>query len=314
MMNITLHAIIVLTLTLGIPSYSHGQTQTHTSYIFAHRASSGLWIQNSRHAVNNTIDLFATGNATFHGIEVDIVLTKDNVPVLSHDPWVHTRLCERVDQQALQKTLIRHMTWDDLRRNYRCGGIQDSEFPLAVTQSSTIMRFDEFLLAIAKTPSLMVYLDIKLQPHMTASAKDYATAIFSRWRAAGLSNPLYIEGPTQDSIAAYQQFDDVDFTSVLSYPPFYAGENWWIKGAKTALMSFIFPSRAVNTANNANAHGVATPIEVLNQAMRKKLHAAHKKVIVFTPNSAKDMLRACRAQVDIIITDYPTLGGCQAQK
>jgi glycerophosphoryl diester phosphodiesterase len=312
MMHVITTYLWLLSLLFSTHLYSQDSNHApHATHIIAHRASSGLWIQNSAHAVKNTVALFTREESRFHGIEVDIVLTKDHVPVLSHEPWVHTTLCKKVNQQPLTHTLIRDIIWHDLHNNFRCGGIKDTHFPLAATHAEPIMGFDEFLIAIKNTPTLIVYLDIKIQADLTATAQDYAAAIFSRWQRAGMTNPLYIETPTKESLTIFQQYTNINFTSVLSYPPFYTGENWWIKGAKTAVMSFIFPSRAAHTALLANAHALATPIEVLNTRMRKKLQSEQKQVVVFTPNDAATFTTACEAQVDMIITDYPTLGDCR---
>ncbi len=62
--------------------------------LFAHRAGSGLWPQNSRHAVTQFLETIAP--ASNAGLELDIVLTKDMSPVLAHDPWIHKTLCTTV--------------------------------------------------------------------------------------------------------------------------------------------------------------------------------------------------------------------------
>ena len=101
------------------------------SSILAHRGFAGLWIQNSRNAVENTVKLFAQNKQLFDGIEIDISLTKDGVPVLSHDPWINQNLCAWVDGSAIPYTLIKDVMYDDLKKNYRCGGKVDPDFPNA---------------------------------------------------------------------------------------------------------------------------------------------------------------------------------------
>jgi glycerophosphoryl diester phosphodiesterase len=278
--------------------------------VFAHRASSGLWIQNSRNAVENTVQLYSNNKGMLQGIEVDIVLTKDNVPVLAHDPWVHKSLCARTDKNPLKEELIKNILWEDLQRDYRCGAVVDKDFPNAKTKSETILGFDEFISIVKTTPSLIVYLDIKLQEPLTASAKDYANAIFERWDAAALANPLYVEGPNAGAISTYQQYAQNPFTAVLSFPPFYAKENVKVKGAVAALSALFNPSSGLQEVIKGNAQAIAVHTAVNNPTMQRKLQQAKKEVVVFTPNNRKDISKACKRGVDIVITDYPNFATC----
>jgi glycerophosphoryl diester phosphodiesterase len=317
----SINYLILLTLSLlmvACKSSTHSETKSLTSkpnpLIFAHRASSGLWIQNSRNAVNQTVALFLEnqqkGDARFHGIEVDIVLTKDNIPILAHDPWVHKTLCRRVDSQPLPETLIKTMTLDSLQNDYLCGGIRDTKFPQAIDYEESIMSLDELLTIVRKAPELMIYLDIKLQPPLTASTHDYARAIMRSLEQKPTPNPIFIEGPNAAAIQAYQQYAPQKITTVLSYPSFFAHRNQWLIGAKTAIESFFYPASALNDAEEANADAIASPIQVANNRMRKKLQEKGKLLIVFTPNTENDMNKACSSGANIIITDFPNLGPC----
>ncbi len=285
--------------------------QDQRPLILAHRASSGLWIQNSRNAVKNTIALYQENPNLLDGIEIDIVLTKDHIPVLAHDPWVHKTLCTHKDGNPVEEILIRHLPLEELQQKFTCGGMIDTDFPNAKVKAESVMSFAEFLLAIKETPELIIYLDIKLQPPLTLSSDAYAQAIFSHWDNSGATNPLYVEGPNKQAINAYQQYATQPFTAVLSYPPFFAEENWLIKGAWAALINFLHPQKAVNTVQAANAKGVATPTAVNNRSMQIALQNDNKQVIVFTPNQPKEIQKACTSGVDIIITDFPNRGPCQ---
>ncbi|MDH3829755.1 MAG: glycerophosphodiester phosphodiesterase family protein, partial [Desulfobacterales bacterium] len=76
----------------------------------------------------------------YHGIEIDIVLTKDGPPVLSHDPWVHTTLCQTVSGEPIgDRTLIRDLTLAELQSQYICGGIADKDFSQVVPKGEKIM-------------------------------------------------------------------------------------------------------------------------------------------------------------------------------
>lgn len=280
--------------------------------ILAHRASSGLWIQNSRNAVENTVSAFQTGDlrGRFDGLEVDIVLTRDGVPVLAHDPWVHKSLCVKTNGSTVGHTLIKDIDFTDLVNDYRCGGVIDPEFPAAKTKLESILGFDEFLDIIKPVPDLVIYLDVKIQTGLTALPRAYAEAIFSRWQAAGMVNRLYVEGPDAESITAYKQYAQQAFTAVLSYPPFYAGEDWVKVGIKTAVRTLARSSRPLKKAQAAAADAVASPVEVMTQKAQNKLQKRQKQTIIYTPNSRDDIQAVCRSGADVLITDYPGLGPC----
>ncbi len=295
--------------------------QAHTPKILAHRGASGLWIQNSRHGVEESIQLFKKNPGMFHGIEVDIVLTKDHVPVLAHDPWVHKQLCHRRGEPASDgglddEVLIRALSWEALHSQFICGDRVDQDFPQAVGQAEPVVRLSEMLALVRQTPTLIVYLDTKIQPPLTLEAKHYAQAIAKDWREAGLSNPLYIEAPSAHALSFFEADPFADTGSrvkrVLAYPAFLANENWLLKGARRALYSYLFPKDALQQTDDASAQAVAMPTQVLNRASRRYLQEGNKAVIVFTPNDTQSFQAACESGVDIIITDYPTLGPCPA--
>lgn len=300
-------------LLMGCSASDHTAQKKSAPLILAHRASSGLWIQNSRHGVKKTIELYQQHPQKFHGIEVDIALTKDKIPVLSHDPWVHKRLCNRKDGKPMQERLIKDSLFADLQKEFSCGGIIDNDFPRAQTHAESIMSLSEFITMVKNVPDLIVYLDVKVQPPLTAPANEFAQAIFSQWATAQATNPLYVEGSDKQIIKEYQTHSSTPFIAVLSYPAFFANENALFKGGWAAIISRIQPKKSLNMVQAAKAQAIAVPVAVNHQNMQQRLQEFDKKVIVFTPNSQKDIRQACLSGVDIIITDFPNKGPC-AQK
>ncbi len=98
--------------------------------VVAHRAGSGNYPENSRSAVAAAL------HEGYAAIEVDIVLTKDRIPVLSHDAWLKPELCtftkgsDELEARGLpedSRLLIKDFTLAELWRDYRCGGLGDPE-------------------------------------------------------------------------------------------------------------------------------------------------------------------------------------------
>lgn len=286
-------------------------TVTHTSSLrLAHRASSGLWIQNTRLAVEKTLALYRatpTEQRLFHGIEVDVVLTKDHIPVLAHDPWVHTRLCRRTDNQTMSKALIKTMTLAQLHSEYRCGGIRDIEFPSADTREEPIMTLEALLMLVKQCPSLIIYLDSKIEPPLTASADDYAQAIFNTIARTQTNNPLYLEGPTVEAIHAYRRHANQPVTTLLSYPAFFSRTQPWLTTKWAAIKHYFLPSVSARKAVDANADGIAMPFQLARSRTVRALLKYNKQLVLFTPNTISDIQKAETSGAHITITDFPLL-------
>ena len=87
------------------------------------------------------------------GIEVDLFLTVDRVPVLAHDPYLNPTTCRTADDQEITDTvwLMEH-TLDELDALWRCGTAPDPDLPDAAVVPDTLMTFDELIEALADHP------------------------------------------------------------------------------------------------------------------------------------------------------------------
>lgn len=282
--------------------------------IIAHRAGGGQWPQNSRTAVMNSIAKARAEDPAgrYGGIEIDIVLTKDRHPVLSHDPWVHTTLCRTASGDPIDERIYIHdLTLAELQTRYLCGGVQDKKFSQVNPEVEKIMTLDEVLEALKAAPEMALYLDVKIDGDMTASPEDYAGAISRLLESARLPNRLYIEGPTAASLSAYRSAIHSDFEAVLSYPPFSAEEPAFLTVIKARLLTKLGMRNPFDEAQKANADAVAGPIQVITWNAAREASDNNVKVILFTPNTRKGLKRYCTWPVDMILTDYPELGHCQ---
>jgi glycerophosphoryl diester phosphodiesterase len=285
----------------------------HSPLIIAHRAGGGQWPQNSRTAVLNSIAGATKESAVagLDGIEIDIVLTRDRIPVLSHDPWVHTTLCTTASGTPIDgRILIRDLTLTELQSQYLCGGVADKEFSEVIPKAEKVMTLAEVIEALKAVPQMILYLDVKIDGDLTAGAADYAGAISTLWAAAGISNPLYIEGPSAASLKAYRSAIGKDFTAVLSYPPFSAAENFTFTVIKARWLTRLRLRTPLSKARAAKAGAVAGPTQVITWDTARQARDNGVAVILFSPNSKKEFDRYCTWPVDVLITDYPELGHC----
>lgn len=290
------------------------KTQTGNSpKIIAHRAGGGQWPQNSRTAVLNCIARAQdpTPQNRYDGMEMDIVLTKDGIPVLSHDPWIHTTLCTTASGETIRdRILIRDKTLAELQSQYLCGGVREPDFPKVEPKAEPIMTLDEVFEALKQAPEMMLYLDVKIDGDLTAGAEDYAEAIATRWEAAGLSNRLYIEGPSPESLSAYRSAFTTNFVPVLSYPAFTVTENFTWTALKARWLTKLRLRSPLAEARKAQARAVAGPTQVITRHAATEARDNGVEVILFTPNTRDDLERFCKWPAGVLITDYPDLGHC----
>jgi glycerophosphoryl diester phosphodiesterase len=285
----------------------------HSPLIIAHRAGGGQWPQNSRTAVLNCIARAGAKDRAqrYHGIEIDVVLTKDGHPVLSHDPWVHTTLCMTASGGPIgDRILIRDLTLAELQSQFICGGIADKDFSQVVPKGEKIMTLDEVLDALESAPEMVLYLDVKVDSDITASAEAYAGAISERLEAARLPNRLYIEGPSAESLSAYRSAIRAKFVAVLSYPPFSAKENSVLTAIIARWFTKLRLRSPLDKAQEAKAGAVAGPKQVITRTAARHARDNGVAVILFAPNTRKELDKFCTWPVDMLITDYPELGHC----
>jgi glycerophosphoryl diester phosphodiesterase len=285
----------------------------HSPLIIAHRAGGGQWPQNSRTAVLNCIARAGAKDRAqrYHGIEIDVVLTKDGHPVLSHDPWVHTTLCMKASGEPIgDRILIRDLTLAELQSQFICGGIADKDFSQVVPKGEKIMTLDEVLDALESAPEMVLYLDVKVDSDITASAEAYARAISKRLEAARLPNRLYIEGPSAESLSAYRSAIRAKFVAVLSYPPFSAKENSVLTAIIARWFTKLRLRSPLDKAQEAKAGAVAGPKQVITRTAARHARDNGVAVVLFAPNTRKDLDKFCTWPVDMLITDYPELGHC----
>lgn len=264
----------------------------------AHGASSGSEPLNSMAAIQATL-----GNPYYDGIEVDLVLTGDGIPVLAHDPWINEDSCRRKDGAPFEQVLIKDIAFDELTRVFECRFLNAKNQTAAGEYHSLISLSEAFYFA-KNHPNKILYLDLKIQEKMTQSAFEYAAEIYHQLIAAEISNPIFIEVPESAHIHILEsQFSDYKITKVLSYPAFYAGENWNKVGAWSALKTFVFPSRPLSTVTDAGADMLMSPTVVMSYSSIKKLH--HERVLfgTFLVDTPKAFSSAIDHGADIIITD-----------
>jgi glycerophosphoryl diester phosphodiesterase len=271
--------------------------------VIAHRASAGYWPENSRTAVLGSIE------RRYPGMEVDVTLTKDHVPVLAHDPWLSETLCTTADGAALEgRVFIQDLTLQELQEGYRCGGVKNPDAPDAEVVADTVMTFDEVLDALAAAPGMLVHLDLKCEPGLTPPAEAFAEQILGRWLERGIRNPMYVDSGLPEVLEAFRARGPV--VTSLSWPWFPAGSNSTSIVIKHEMLTRLGVNDMVAAAKRVGADGVVVPYQMADRHLAKLANREGLKVQVFSPNSRELLEYFCEWPVDVLITDFPEEAPC----
>lgn len=280
-----------------------GEVSEPRPLLIAHRAGSGYWPENSRTAVLGSIQ------RRYPGIEVDVTLTKDGVPVLAHDPWLNETLCTTVDGAPLPgRVLIKDLMLEQLREGYRCGGVANPDAPEAQVVADTLMTLDELLDALAEAPEMLLHLDLKCQPELTPSAEEFAEQIMTRWWAHGLPNPMYVDSGWPEVLEAFRARGPV--TTTLSWPKFPAEDSATLIVLEHELITRVGANDMVAAALKAGSDGVVIPYQMADQHLVEIAHREGLKVQLFAPNTRELLEYFCDWPVDVLITDFPEEAPC----
>ena len=270
----------------------------------AHRGGAGYWPENSRTAMLGAIE------QGFDGIELDLVLTRDDVPVLAHDPWLAGH-CVRADGLPLVEPVpFAEVPLARLQRDYLCGAVPDPLFPQALVVPEPPMSLDALLRALrdGAGPDQVVHLDIKQEPGLTAGPERFAAAILDRWVAADLPNPLWISTARPEVIAAFERRGRelaIEVDTVLSVPefPLDRGDLAVALGNEARLLTGSLDY--VDAARDAGADGVSLQWELADRNLVAAAHRQGLLVMLWTLNDPRALRHHARWPVDALITDYP---------
>lgn len=275
--------------------------------VIAHRVAAGLWPENSRTALNGALA------RNFAGIEVDLVLTKDEIPILSHDPWMTREYCTRADGTELpdgERLYIRDFTLAELHERFRCGGVPHTDHPDAVVVADTHVTLDEMIALLRGAPRMWVQLDVKYEPGFTADPETYAKEILERWKDAELPNPVFASANLPELLRGFRaEWPALETT--LIWPRFTADTSNTATALTNELTTRIGVQDLAARIIDAQANGVAIAWQLADRQVVEALREEGFKVQLWTVNGESRMAAFCRWPVDALITDYPEEVPCQ---
>ena len=263
-----------------------------TVEIHGHRGTRGYLPENTIPSFIKAIDLGSTA------IELDIVISKDGLVVVSHEPYMSANICLDSLGQPLKNPSQNHniyeMTYAQVAC-YDCGSIKHNRFPEQQNMKLSKPLLSEVIDVIEdyvkeKGIAPVVYnVEVKSDPkgdntHHPEPAK-YVEILVKLLRSENINDRLIV-----------QSFDERILKELHLQAP-----EITISFLVANLNSF-----SVNIQSLGFQPAYYTPYyKLLNKKKVREVHDANMKVGVWTVNRPKDIKRMINIGVDAIISDYP---------
>lgn len=261
-----------------------------------HRGARGL-------KPENTIPSFITAlNYGVTTLEMDVVITKDKQVILSHEPWISAEICLKQDTSVITvaeqvKLNIYEMEYREVI-SYDCGSKLHPRFP------------DQEKMAVHK-PKLRDVI-VEVEDHIKSYTQyevDYNIEI----KSVKAGDHKFHPSPEEYSDLVYQVIDQyLPWERVVIQSFDFRVLKYWNKKYPHVRLAALVEKRPNPTAarNTLNTLGFTPSIYSPDQILLDKetivlMHQKKIRVIPWTVNEVKDMIRLKNWGVDGIITDYP---------
>lgn len=261
--------------------------------IQGHRGARGLYPENSIAGFIHAIDLGVTT------LEMDVVITKDNEVILSHEPFMSHLICVdengNVIEEAEEKSLnIYEMDYDEVK-TYDCGSIEHPWFPAQKKMEvEKPLLFDvidkvETYIEENKLDPVNYNIETKITPEgdniYHPEPEEFVKLVME-----------VIEGFDIEERVIIQSFDVRTLQQVEDEYPYI----------QTALLVGEDQSVTKQIKELGFRPDILSPhFSHVNNEMIIEMQGDGVTIIPWTVNEQEDMMRLIEMGLDAIITDYP---------
>lgn len=272
-------------------------TMPNTIDYQGHRGARGLYPENTIPAFLHALEYPAITT-----LEMDVVLTQEDIVVVSHDPWIEAGICttasgDRLDPADSARISIRKLRIDEVQ-SYDCGSLPHPRFPAQRKMFGKKPRLAQVFVAVERycaenKRALPNYnIEIKYLPEwetqgFVANMQTNIEAVLATINEAGLAKRTTIQcfhPPILKLI--HEQQPAIHLAYLDEFP-----EKGDLKN-KMDQLGFIPPA-------------YSPWYKPLTQTVIDQAHALGMTVVPWTVNETKDMQKLVEMGVDGIITDYP---------
>jgi glycerophosphoryl diester phosphodiesterase len=244
--------------------------------VHGHRGARAMRPENTipafEYAIANGVDV----------LELDMAVTKDNVIVVSHDPYLEPPVCNG----AQPKATIRELTLAQVRE-WDCGKVQNPGFPKQKPVPGTHMPTLDEVFTFAAKSTVEFNIETKIfrdHPELTPSPEVFSQMVLDVVRKHHLEKRVML-----------QSFDFRTLQAMKKIAPEIRLVALWEGGDR----SF------VDIAKESGAQIVSPNYHLVTPEKVRAAHEAGLAVVPWTANTPADWGKLVAAQVDAIISDDP---------
>ncbi len=278
---------------LGAPTDMANIRLNTTFDLQGHRGARGLMPENSLPAFIKAIEL---GVRT---LELDVVVSKDNQIIISHEPFFSPEICHDAQGDTIQpkqeeKYNLYLFTAEEIQA-YDCGSWGNPRFPEQKPQKTYKPTLQEMVshveayLIEKKRPKVFYNIETKSSPEGDSifhpAPEEFARLLYQEIKNLKILDRVFIQSFDVRTLRAFKRLNE-EIPLVL-----LVGNNKSIEA---------------NIKELGFTPSVYSPeYKRLNVAEVKKAKELGMKVIPWTVNEPEDMRKMLRLGVDGLITDYP---------
>ena len=260
-----------------------------------HRGARGLMPENT---VPGMIESLKYG---VKAIELDVVISKDNQVVISHEPWFSHKICTKPDGtpvSAMEEKLLNiyEMNYDEIKE-YDCGSRGHPGFPEQKPMRVSKPLLIDAIIAVEdhikreKLPPVIYNIEIKTKPgndnKYHPKPKEFIALVYSDLKEHNILSRVLIQS---FDVRALQELRKIDST------------------ISTALLIANLKSIDKNIEKLGFTPDVFSPFhKLVGKKMAAKLHDRGIRLVPWTVNKAGKMEKLIRRGVDGLITDRPDI-------
>lgn len=261
--------------------------------IQGHRGARGLFPENTITAFLEAVKL---GVPT---LECDVVISKDQQVVISHEPWMNHQIClqpngEKITEDREKSFNLFEMNYKQIQK-FDCGSKQHPEFPVQKNSFATKPLLREMILAVDEFTELHqlnpVKFNIEIKSEATGDSvfhplpETFAQLVYDELKKLNVLPRVILQSFDERILNKLFQIDSTITYALLAENNEHFEEN---------LKKLIF-----KPAIYAPDFTMTTPDLI------QAVHQQNIRIIPWTVNEKEDMQRLTDWGVDGIITDYP---------
>ncbi|MGL4306802.1 MAG: glycerophosphodiester phosphodiesterase [Mycobacteriaceae bacterium] len=296
------------------------QTPQATIDLQAHRGGRGMTIEESLPGFAKALEL---GVST---LELDIVLTKDNVPLIWHDPIILDTKCTDTkpitdgDSQYPYVGKIVHDLTNAQIQMLDCGSKTLENFPeqQAIPGNKVATLPQLFELVQSYHADIRFNIETKIEaekPEQSASPQEFVNVILNAIRSANVLNKVSIQSFDWRTFALVKKAEpSIPLVALYDETTFTPG-SLWLGGINFDTYHNDPIGAAVALGANVISPGYSNPYGakvgepgfalIADREYVQKAHHAGIKVIPWTINDKATIAAQIDTGVDGVITDYP---------